>query len=220
MLSHTSRAFRAELSYPGPVGLGGLPAATLGWSHLHAGQADQARRVLDEFLAANDPARACPALPLAVRALVSRADGDLGLAEDLAHQALRASVDDPFGRLTICTCLMVVAVAGTDTGRHLAAAHLAGTAGKLARDIGMASLPSCSGLLDQVRAAGQQAMGMDDYSRAEAEGESLELADAIGYAERGRGDTHVTAHDGRAVCFVSGEPSGLTVTLPLALALA
>jgi hypothetical protein len=30
----------------------------------------------------------------------------------------------------------------------------------------------------------------------------------------------VTAHDGRAVCFVSGEPSGLTVTLPLALALA
>src|SRR5216683_2939846 len=29
---------------------------------------------------------------------------------------------------------------------------------------------------------------------------------------------HVTAHDGRAVCFVTGEPSGLTVTLPLALA--
>jgi hypothetical protein len=39
-----------------------------------------------------------------------------------------------------------------------------------------------------------------------------------GRAERGRGDTHVTAHDGRAVCFVTGEPSGLTVTLPLALA--
>jgi len=37
-------------------------------------------------------------------------------------------------------------------------------------------------------------------------------------AERGRADTHVTAHDGRAVCFVTGEPSGLTVTLPLALA--
>ena len=39
-----------------------------------------------------------------------------------------------------------------------------------------------------------------------------------GRAERGRADTHVTAHDGRAVCFVSGEPSGLTATLPLALA--
>jgi hypothetical protein len=39
-----------------------------------------------------------------------------------------------------------------------------------------------------------------------------------GRAERGHADTHVTAHDGRAVCFVSGEPSGLTVTLPKALA--
>ncbi len=39
-----------------------------------------------------------------------------------------------------------------------------------------------------------------------------------GRAERGRADTHVTAHDGRAVCFVTGEPSGLSVTLPKALA--
>ena len=39
-----------------------------------------------------------------------------------------------------------------------------------------------------------------------------------GRAEKGRADTHVTAHDGRAVCFVTGEPSGLSVTLPKALA--
>ena len=39
-----------------------------------------------------------------------------------------------------------------------------------------------------------------------------------GRAEKGRADTHVTAHDGRAVCFVSGEPSGLGTTLPKALA--
>jgi hypothetical protein len=39
-----------------------------------------------------------------------------------------------------------------------------------------------------------------------------------GRAERGHADTHVTAHDGRAVCFVSGEPSGLSTTLPKALA--
>ena len=37
-------------------------------------------------------------------------------------------------------------------------------------------------------------------------------------AERGRADTHVTAHDGRAVRFVTGEPSGLATTLPKALA--
>jgi len=39
-----------------------------------------------------------------------------------------------------------------------------------------------------------------------------------GRAERGRADTHVTAHDGRALCFVTGEPSGLAATLPKALA--
>jgi hypothetical protein len=39
-----------------------------------------------------------------------------------------------------------------------------------------------------------------------------------GRAERGRADTHVTAHDGRAVCLVTGEPSGLSQTLPRALA--
>ena len=39
-----------------------------------------------------------------------------------------------------------------------------------------------------------------------------------GRAEKGRADTHVTAHDGRAVCFVTGEPSGLSRTLPKALA--
>jgi len=39
-----------------------------------------------------------------------------------------------------------------------------------------------------------------------------------GKAEKGRAGTHVTAHDGRAVCFTSGEPSGLVATLPKALA--
>jgi hypothetical protein len=39
-----------------------------------------------------------------------------------------------------------------------------------------------------------------------------------GRAEKGHADTHVTAHDGRAVCFATGEPSGLSTTLPKALA--
>jgi hypothetical protein len=39
-----------------------------------------------------------------------------------------------------------------------------------------------------------------------------------GRAGKGHADTHVTTHDGRAVCFVTGEPSGLSVTLPRALA--
>src|SRR5258708_2461158 len=54
------------------------------------------------------------------------------------------------------------------------------------------------------------------YARAEPAGKGWN--NKRGRAEKGRADTHVTAHDGRAVCFVTGEPSGLTVTLPKALA--
>jgi hypothetical protein len=38
------------------------------------------------------------------------------------------------------------------------------------------------------------------------------------HAQKGRADTLVTDYHGRAVCFVSGEPSGLATTLPPALA--
>ena len=98
-------AYQSELTYPGPVGLAGLPVATLAWSQLRAGHSDGALRTLGEFLGANDPARTCPALPLAVRALVARAQGDLGFAQDTAHRALAAAPDDPFGKLTMWTCL-------------------------------------------------------------------------------------------------------------------
>ncbi len=37
------------------------------------------------------------------------------------------------------------------------------------------------------------------------------------HAQRGRDDTLVTDYHGRAVCFASGEPTGLSVTLPAAL---
>ena len=38
------------------------------------------------------------------------------------------------------------------------------------------------------------------------------------HAQKGRADTLVTDYHGRAVCFVTGEPSGLAATLPPALA--
>jgi hypothetical protein len=38
------------------------------------------------------------------------------------------------------------------------------------------------------------------------------------HAQKGRADTLVTDHTGRAVCFTSGEPGGLTASLPAALA--
>jgi predicted ATPase/DNA-binding CsgD family transcriptional regulator len=179
--------FRTELTYQGPVGLAGLPVSTLAWSQLRAGQLEQAQRTLDEFLGANDPARTCPALPLAVRALVAHSQGNLGFAEETAHQALGAASDDPFGRLTMWTCLAVMAAVSVDAGRHLLAARLAGAVSRLAGDMGMADLPAHALLLEHVRAVCQQSMGADAYARAKADGARAGVTEAVAYASRGRG---------------------------------
>ena len=180
-------AYRAELTYPGPVGLAGLPVSTLAWSQLLAGQADQAQRTLDEFLAANDPARTCPALPLAVRALVAQAHGNLDLAQETAHQALAVAQDDPFGKLTIWTCLAVVAAVSADAGSQLLAARLTGAITRLADDISMVDLPAHARLLAHVRAACQRSIRADDYASATADGARANLAETLAYASRGRG---------------------------------
>jgi predicted ATPase/DNA-binding CsgD family transcriptional regulator len=180
-------AYQSELTYPGPVGLAGLPVATLAWSQLRAGHSDGALRTLGEFLGANDPARTCPALPLAVRALVARAQGDLGFAQDTAHQALAAAPDDPFGKLTMWTCLTVMAAVSVDAGDHLLAARLAGAVSRLGAEIGIADLPAHTQLLEYVRAVCHQSVGADAYARAEAEGARANAAEALAYANRGRG---------------------------------
>jgi predicted ATPase/DNA-binding CsgD family transcriptional regulator len=181
------RAYTAELSYPGPVGLGGLPAAILAWSELCTGQADRAGQRADEFLGSHDPARTCPALPLAIRALTAHADGDIELADELAHRALLASTEDPFGQLAIWICLVVTAVIGGDAGRHELAARLAGSIAGFARAMGMAPLPAAADPLARLRAQCRQALGDEGFRKAQTEGAGMPLADAAAYASRGRG---------------------------------
>jgi DNA-binding CsgD family transcriptional regulator len=159
----------------------------LAWAELIAGQTDTARQRLDEFHAANDPDRTCPALPLAVRALTARADGNLVAADDLAHRALLASPGDPFRRLTIWACLGVSAAIGADLGDHERATRLAGAARGFVCSIEMAALPAAAGLLEHAGQACQEALGPDRFAAALAEGQALNLADAADYARRGRG---------------------------------
>jgi predicted ATPase/DNA-binding CsgD family transcriptional regulator len=181
------RAYTAELSYPGPVGLGGLPAAILAWSELSCGQADRARQRVDEFLGTHDPARTCPAMPLAIGALSAHAVGDGGLADELAHRALLASPGDPFGQVATWICVVTSAVISGDAGRYEVAARLAGSGAGYARSIGMAPLPAAAGLLARLPAQCRQALGDELFSRAEAEGAGMPLAEAAAYGSRGRG---------------------------------
>jgi predicted ATPase/DNA-binding CsgD family transcriptional regulator len=181
------RAYRVELSYPGPVGLGGLPASVLAWSELYAGQSDQARQRMDDFLATHDPAKTCPALPLAIRALVARADGDSHLADEFAHRALLASPGDPFGQLAIWICLVATAVISGDLGHYELATRLASAVASFARAIGMVPLPAAADVLARLRRQCREALGDASFRRAETEGAGMSLSDAAAYASRGRG---------------------------------
>jgi predicted ATPase/DNA-binding CsgD family transcriptional regulator len=180
-------AFREQLSYYASVALRGMRTGNLAWAELLAGQRATARQRLDDFIAAADPDRTCLALPLAVRALVARGDGDTGRAEDLASDAVAVSPADPFGRLTIWTCLAILAAIKADCGRHEVAARLAGAVAAFARDTSLAPLPAVGGLTGPAARACRDVLGKDRYAKAWTEGQAMTLEDAAAYATRGRG---------------------------------
>jgi DNA-binding CsgD family transcriptional regulator len=180
-------AFREQLSFYASLALRGMFTGHLAWSELLSGRRDVARRRLDDFIAGSDPDRTCLALPLAVRALIAREDADLDRAEELAGAAVAASPGDPFGRLTIRTCLVVLAAVAADAGRHDVAARLAGAAAAFSRETGLARLPGPDGLIESAASAGRAALGDDRFAAAWAEGEAMTLEDAAAYACRGRG---------------------------------
>ena len=158
-----------------------------------------------------------------------------GQAGDILPEAAGGDVRDAALLAAVSTCFALGA-ATAEQFKHLAPAE----AGPLA---GLAALPSLRTLrprlaaiadrTDPLRlqaafatamlAANPETSGVyyvDDhfvpYAGAKPVGKGWN--NKRGRAEKGRADTHVTTHDGRAVCFVTGEPSGLSVTLPKALA--
>ncbi len=180
-------SFREQLSFYASVALRGMWAGSLAWSELLAGQHETARQRLDDFIRTADEERTCLALPLAVRALVARADGDLDQAEDLASTAVAASPADPFGRLTVWTCLIILAAVKADSGRHEIAARLAGAAAAFSRHAALTSLPAIEALTGPAETACRSALGNDGFARAWAAGAATTLEQAAAYATRGRG---------------------------------
>ena len=180
-------AFRGQLSYYASVALRGMWTANLAWSELLRGEPDTARRRLDDFIRTSDPARTCLALPLAVRALIARGDGDHERAGELARAAVADSPADAFGRLTVWTCLAVLAAVSADGGGHEVAARLAGAAGAFAHSAGLAGPKATAELIDSAAGACRAALGHDRFAEAWAAGQDMTLEDAAAYASRGRG---------------------------------
>jgi predicted ATPase/DNA-binding CsgD family transcriptional regulator len=180
-------AFREQLSYYASVALRGMWTGTLAWSELLCGEPDTARRRLDDFIRTSDPARTCLALPLAVRALIARGDGDLERAEELAHAAVADSPAAAFGRLTVWICVAVLAAISADIGGHGVAARLAGAADAFADSTGLARPKAIGDLIDSVGNACREALGDARLAEAWAAGQDMTLEDAAAYASRGRG---------------------------------
>jgi DNA-binding CsgD family transcriptional regulator len=183
----TIRSFREQLTFFAPVSMGGQWVGHLAWAELIAGQADVARRRLDEFIAATDRQRTSLATPLAVRALIARANSEHALAEDLARQALDAAPADPFGKATVVECLAVAAAVKADQGDHDQAVRLTAAIAAFAQNAEMRLAAAIGTLTEPTLRASRQALGADRFHAAWSQGESLTLTDAVGYVTRGRG---------------------------------
>jgi predicted ATPase/DNA-binding CsgD family transcriptional regulator len=182
------RSFREELTFirPGPS-MDGMYVGRLAWAEFLAGQAETARRRLDEFIASADPARISLALPWAVRAVIARASGEHQLAAELAARAVAASTTDPFGQGTVLECLAVMAAVQADAGQHEVAVRLAAALTAFAEGAGIRLPPSVRELLDPVVQACREALGADNFGFAWSQGLGLTLTEAVGYVTRGRG---------------------------------
>src|SRR5487761_1355749 len=211
---------------PGPAGGGGLmPAAGV----IPAGL----RRAGTQITGGSLYCRYAGAMLL--HAFASRADAGaiLAAAGNRDGDGLRFA---DVALLSATSTCFALGAATAEQFRHLTAAHAGPLAG-LARLPDLRTLrPRLAGIADGTDPLELQALFasamlaadpvtsgiyyVDDhfipYTGAKPVGKGWN--NKRGKAERGHADTHVTAHDGRAVCFVTGEPSGLTVTLPLALA--
>jgi predicted ATPase/DNA-binding CsgD family transcriptional regulator len=178
--------FREQLSYYASVALRGRFAGDLAWAELLAGHGDAARQRLDDFVRSADPDRTCLALPLAVRALIARTDGDHDSAEELAVRAVAVSPTDAFGRLTVWSCLTVLAAIKAD-GSFEVATRLAGASAAFARDVSLTPQPALKSLIEPALHRCREALGDARFAETWAEGERLALEEAAAYATRGRG---------------------------------
>ena len=184
-----------------------------------------------------------PAWPLPAQgALWSRYAGAMllhaFLAQAGAGTVLAAAGGEPrdVALLTAVSMSFALGAATTEQFKHLAAAEAGPLAGLGALPGLRALRPALARIADRTDPVALQRMFASAMLAADPVASGVYYADdhfvpytgakpvakgwnnKRGRAEKGRADTHVTAHDGRAVCFVTGEPSGLSVTLPKALA--
>ncbi|MCV7031155.1 transcriptional regulator [Mycobacterium sherrisii] len=151
---------------------------------LARGDLEVARRYADDAVRVTSGWNA--SMSLTSRARVAAAQGDCMQAEQDAHQALScAATNDAY--LGIADTLEFLAAAAGETTRHREAARLFGSAQAIRDQTGHARYQIYDSSYYASVAALRQAMSESDLETAWAEGTKLSAAEAVAYAQRGRG---------------------------------
>lgn len=124
---------------------------------------------------------------LTVRGFIALAQGEHEQAERDAHDALTiAARTQGYMRVTdIFECLARLAA---DEGNVAYAARLLGAADRIRRRQGHARFPMYQAGYDAAVMAVREALGQNNFDALWAEGSELSIEEAIGYAQRGRGE--------------------------------
>lgn len=149
------------------------------------GDLEAARRSADETLAVVPGCYRM--LALLARANIAMTQGEPEQAERDAHEALTVAVDtQAFVRVDdTLECLACLTAA---EGNHAYAVRLLGAADAQRRRIGHPRFPMYQADYNTAVASAREALPADDFETCWAEGAALSIDEAIGYAQRGRGE--------------------------------
>jgi predicted ATPase/DNA-binding CsgD family transcriptional regulator len=158
----------------------------------------QAKIGVERLLAAAEPlrnrrARAVGHLGLARAFLL---EGNDERADSATHEALKVLMDNGW-RPGVIDALDVVAEIALFTGQHERAVRLMAAAQQERTTLGLVAFPMMTERADRNLASAAAALGDESAARARQEGARLSLAEAVAYAQRGRGE-HADATHGWA----------------------
>ena len=126
-------------------------------------------------------------LPLVARAYVAMAQGEADQAERDGHDALALAADTG-AFLRVPEALEVLGRSACGEGNHRHAARLFGAAEAIRAAMDVVRWPVYESGYDAAVAFTREALGDSDFQIAWREGAALSTEDAIGYAQRGRGE--------------------------------
>src|ERR1700733_13048170 len=167
-----------------PPGMSALSRAFSAQAALADGDLVVARRAADEAIA--NAAGWYSMWALVSRARVAFAQGEPGLAERDAHDALVCATefDTRLGVPDVLECLAAMAC---EVGSHQESARLFGAAHAIWQNLGAVRLNEWDPGYEAAVVKLRDALGDKDFDSAWAEGVALSTEEAIAYAQRGRG---------------------------------